>query len=177
MQQHWVAAGAWTLLVAGGIGFGAVTGFKKSRHATMKEEVAKVIALGKAGRLLDAEEAFQGLAVRYPDEPSVWLNLGIAQRGLHRLPEAAKTFARVNELDPQDYDALAERASIQKLSGDVEGALTFLEEIPAGEGRVRIRLLRDRIWQDISGNPRMQALRAKHGLQNGPDTSTRIKLD
>jgi hypothetical protein len=70
---------------------------------------------------------------------------------------------------------MAERANIQKEKGNVEGAFDILEKIPERGGRIDVRLRDDPLWIDVADNPRMKALRIKHGIEAGTDTSLHME--
>jgi tetratricopeptide (TPR) repeat protein len=63
-----------------------------------------------AGSLRDAAQLLAEGTRRSPQSASLWLNRGIAQRGLSD-PAAADSFTRVLALDPDNRGALAERAA------------------------------------------------------------------
>jgi hypothetical protein len=116
-------------------------------------------------------QRLEQLIEKHPNEPGLYLNLGIAQRAAEKLDDADRTFAKVLEMDPNDYDAMAERANIQKEKGNLDAAIDILEKIPPRGGRVDVRLRDDPLWFDVGDNPRVKALRQKHGIEDGTDTS------
>jgi tetratricopeptide (TPR) repeat protein len=188
MKDHPIAAALWLILVGGLIGLGAVKGTEASAHhreaektqvvakerKSMSDELEKAIAPGKRGDVEEAITALEALAVKYPGEPAIRLNLGVAYRAAEKLDDADRSFAKVLELDPNDYDALAERATIQLERGDAEAAIAAVERIPANEGRMRERLMDDPFWVALMEDPRVKSLRIKHAAEKY-DTSLNVE--
>jgi tetratricopeptide (TPR) repeat protein len=181
MKDHPIAAGAWLLLVVGGIGFLATSGLKSGAEherdaakSELNKELEEIIEAGRRGEYDVAIKGLEAMIVKYPKEPSIYLNLGIAQRAADKLDDADKTFAKVLELDPSDYDAIAERANILREKGDLEGAVAMMDKIPAGAGRVNMRLRDDPLWLEVAEDPKVKALRQKHGVEEGTDTSLQM---
>ena len=94
----------------------------------------------------------------------MWLNLGICYRSLDKLDAADRAFARVLQLDPEDWDAVAERATIRITRGDRDQAFEMLASIPANRGQVQERLRSDPLWRKHRKDPRMPPLMKKHGV-------------
>lgn len=181
MKEHPIAAGVWLILVVGGLGFLAKNGMEKSAEHREKEEkqqineeLSKIIALGQGGKMKQAIEGLKELVVKHPEEPGLYLNLGVAHRAAGHLEEAEAAFEKTLELDPKDYDAMAERASILLEREKKEEAITLMEKIPQNEGRLRQRLRDDPAWARLAKEPRVKALREKHGVE-GYDTSLHMQ--
>jgi tetratricopeptide (TPR) repeat protein len=182
MKDHPIAAGTWLLLIVGGIGFLGFTGLqsgaeheKNAEKSGLNQELEAIIDAGRRGEYDVAIQGLEGMIAKYPNEPSLYLNLGIAQRAAERLDDADRTFAKVLELDPNDYDAMAERANILREKGNLEGALELMDKIPPGKGRVNMRLRDDPLWLEVAEEPRVKALRQKHGIEEGDDTSLHMQ--
>jgi tetratricopeptide (TPR) repeat protein len=182
MKEHPIAAGTFLIVVAGGIGLFARAGIQSGAHhekeavrAKLNQELDEVLNIARQEDYETAIQRLEKMIDDHPDMPGLYLNLGIAQRAANKLDDADRTFARVLELDPSDYDAMAERANIQKEKGNLEAALDILEKIPEGEGRLYLRLKEDPLWIEVAENPRMKALKEKHGAVEGTDTSLHIE--
>ena len=120
-----------------------------------------------AFRQLDYESAEKLLvdaSEKYPTVPAVWLNLGICYRGMDKLDAADRAFARVLELDAEDWDAVAERATVRVMRGDVDDAFKVMNRIPPNKGQMQQRLRSDPSWLKFADDERMVALRKKHGV-------------
>lgn len=186
MKQHPVAAGLWLAICLTGIAFIAVKGQTRRdaedagtqaplpERVVLREKLYSAIALSERGEHARALVVLEDLVEQHPRTTSLWLNLGIAQRAAGRLTEAARTFEKVLELDPEDYDAVAEKATVLKQEGRVDAAIAELERIPVRRGRIGERLAADPLWQDIAEDPRMRALRDKHGLVDRLETSNGV---
>ena len=122
------------------------------------------IMLGRQGDLGGAEHALATLAEKYPDHGAIWYNLGIARMGLENTDGAIEAFDKAVEVDPEDWDAVAELATLALEKGEASVGFDKLETIPPGQGRMQARLLRDPRWKDHAEAPRMKALRTKHGI-------------
>ncbi len=182
IKEHPIAAGAWLVLVVGGIGALATLGLqssadneKKTERGELNKELDEIIAAGRNGDYDVAIERLEEMIGKHPDEPSLYLNLGIAQRAAGKLDDADRTFAKVLEIDPNDFDAMAERANILRERGDLEAAIDLMEKIPPNEGRLNMRLREDPLWIEVATNPRVKALREKHGVTDETDTSLRMQ--
>jgi tetratricopeptide (TPR) repeat protein len=57
-----------------------------------KTMVREVLALERAGRLADAEAAYEVLLARWPDLPDSWYNLGVLQRKAQRFDAALASY-------------------------------------------------------------------------------------
>jgi tetratricopeptide (TPR) repeat protein len=168
-------------VVAGLIGWLAYGGLEKGAHherdalrSKLNAELDQVLAIAQQGDYETAIQKLQQMIVDHPRQPGLYLNLGIAQRAAGKLDDADRTFAKVLEMDPNDYDAMAERANVQKEKGNVDAALDIMEKIPEGQGRIYMRLKEDPLWIDAD-NPRLNALREKHGATEGTDTSLHLE--
>ncbi|HJL40233.1 MAG TPA: tetratricopeptide repeat protein [Myxococcales bacterium LLY-WYZ-16_1] len=137
----------------------------------LKRQIRAGISFGQRGKLDEAEEVFAELAESHPDEAAVWYNLGVARSGLEDYDAAETAFERTRELEPDNWDVVAELATIRQLRGNTSGALDLLERIPVGEGRLSFRLREDPVWASGEG-ARFEALKEKHG---GLETSVRAE--
>lgn len=143
----------------------------------VKREVRGILRRAiHAHRQLDyetAEKLLRDASERYPDIAAVWLNLGICYRSLDKLDAADRAFARVLEINAQDWDAIAERATVRLMRGQTDEAFTMLSSIPANKGQVNERLRSDPDWRKARGDARMPALLEKHGVVADGDTGLR----
>ena len=140
-----------------------------------KREIRQTIRKAiMAHRQLDfetAEKLLVKLSERYPHVAAVWLNLGICYRSLDKLDAADRAFARVLEIDAQDWDAIAERATIRVQKGQVDKAFEMVAQVPAYKGQMQERLRADEIWIGVRDDERMKPLMLKHGVVTDGDTS------
>ena len=180
MKAHPLFGGLWLAATLGGIVVGGfyANGAAKVKAETrardeVRERMGQAVMAGRAGRYADAAKMLRALQAEYPKSTSIALNLGIAYRALEMPDEALAEFDKVLAHTPEDWDAVAEVASIHLEKGDLEAALATMEKIPAGEGQVEARLRGDAVWTDLEATERLQALRTKHGVGERADTSTR----
>lgn len=168
MGQHVIAGTLWLGLAIGGIGFAAKSGLEGSARYKVQQVVNKelkaAIGLAERGQIKESIGVMEKLAVRYPKEPTLWLNLGIARRADQQFEAADEAFVKALVLNPDDYDAIAERATVAKERGKVDDALSLLEKIPVGEGRMVQRLVQDPVWDSLRGDERMKKIRIKHNV-------------
>jgi Tfp pilus assembly protein PilF len=163
-QDHPVAGIIWLVAVGLAIGSGAKAGIEHSRRAKIRSDIREAVQTGERGNYAKAEGMLRDVVREHPGEPDALFNLGVAELGLERIDEADETFGKVLELNPSDWDAVAERATIAQRRGKTEQALSLLDRIPPGEGHIRDRLEGEVAWGDLDGDARMNKLRAKHGL-------------
>ncbi len=127
-----------------------------------------------AHRQLDyetAERLLKEASERYPEVAAVWLNLGICYRSLGKLDEADGAFKKVLALNAEDWDAIAERATVLLMRDQVGEAIQMLETIPANMGQVNERLRADELWVKVRSDARLQPLLVKHGVIADGDSS------
>jgi tetratricopeptide (TPR) repeat protein len=163
-QDHPIAGTVFLVVAASTIGLLAHAGMRHSADLELAQEIDRAEKEARSGNTAKAEQLLREVVRRSPDKAVAEFDLGLAQLELHEDDEADKSFARVLELDPNDYEAMACRALIFKHKGKVDEALTTLEKIPVGKGRVVDLLENDLSWEDLDGNARMNALRKKHNL-------------
>lgn len=145
--------------------------------ARLVRQMRTAIFLGRQGEFAAAAEALQVLAAEFPEEASVWLNLGLARMGTGNTEAAKLAFQEALRLEPNDDDARAELANLELEAGRLDAALAIVESIEPGRGRMASRLSRDERWRRHTDDPRVAALRAKHGLETLPDTSERVQRE
>jgi tetratricopeptide (TPR) repeat protein len=139
-------AGYLFLLIVAALLFGvARAGIESSRRAQMKTEMREAVEAGTRGDYGEAESKLRALVREHPDEVDALFNLGLAELALEHDQDADALFAKVLALNPKDYDAMVERAAIQKHRGHAAAALEILDAIPAGQGHLRERLLNE--WE------------------------------
>lgn len=178
-SDHPIAGFAFLAVAFGTIAWGAEYGISTSKRALaegakkeVNAEVRKAVDVGRGGDFEQAQKMLEEIVAKHPNDPDALFNLGISQTATERDDEADKTFQRVLELAPEDWDAVAERASIKKRKGQVDEALAMLEKIPAGKGHLHERLTQDPLWADISDG-RMEELKKRHGIDGKLDTTVR----
>lgn len=172
VKDHRIAGYGFLILMVGLIGWGSSQAIARSKNALNREQIRAAVERGKRGEFDPAEELLREVLRRMPDHPDALLNLGIVQAALEQDDEADRTFSRLLELYPDDYDAIAERAGILKRRGKVEEAFAMLEKIPLHEGHVKERLETDPLWADLRGDERLLALLQKHGGSVEPTETT-----
>lgn len=127
-------------------------------------EIMEAVMMGEGGNIEGAAKKLREISERHPDNTDALFNLGIALTGLERFDEADRVFQQVLEKEPEDYEAVAERATILLAQGKVEQALALAENIPPGEGRLGLRLEYHERWATLKGD-RVAALKKKHGAR------------
>lgn len=143
----------------------------------LRKALATAIFLGRQGEFAAAVAALETLGQKYPDQPAVWYNLGVARSGLDDFEGANQAFNKAIELKPDDYDAVAGLADVALHRNDLDAALELAETIPVGQGRLRVRLKNGLMWVRHVDDPRVVALRAKHGLPGRENTSERVQKE
>ena len=102
------------------------------RHPLVLNEAARRMLLGgnPAGAYVLLEEAVKGDST----QPSLWLNLAAALRGLNRVAEEKAALERVLAIEPHHVRALLQKASLQEQQGEGRAAATTyraaLETLP-----------------------------------------------
>jgi tetratricopeptide (TPR) repeat protein len=107
----------------------------------------------------------------------VSLNLGLAYKGLELYEQADAQFQRVLAEDPQDWDAVAERATLLKIKGEEGKAFELMETVPEGQGRMAERLEGDSDWAEAGDIDRLDKLRRRHGGEERGDTAVRRLME
>ena len=184
MKDHNVAAGVFLLMFVGGVG--TLITYKtmqqhdragKEEREEVREVLRTAVEQGQRGRFKEAISVLQEATGPYGRYSAIWLNLGIAQRATGDLESAAHSFEEALKANPNDWDAIAERATVQKLRGSEADALASLERIPPGHGRVRERLEVDPAWGEAKDAERLEALRQKHQSADPTQASFRQLLN
>jgi tetratricopeptide (TPR) repeat protein len=154
------------LFIAAGIAVAVVAayGFAKAKRERVTTEITAAIEMGRTGNVEGAVAELKRVVDENPENTDALFNYGVGLSGLEKIDEADAIFARILKINPKDWGAVAERATIHSIKGDLDQAFTLMESIPEGLGRIRERLNSDPIWRKHSKDDRMPALRAKHGL-------------
>lgn len=181
-HDHPIAGYTFLLLVAVGLAFGSKAAIQHSAEAheaqkaaaieAEKQRVKDAVAVGQAGDYARAEQLLEALSHERPDDADILFNLGISKAAQEKDDDADKLFARVLELDPKDFDAVAERAGIKRRKNLLDETFILLDKIPVGEGHLKERLMRDPLWADLMNEPRMIELAKKHGVPVEPHDTT-----
>lgn len=87
----------------------------------------QAIQLSLAGQHTAACQTFTEITLLRPNDSGAWLNLGVCCMTLADLPAAANAFAQVIKLDPLNVAAYANLASTWASRGDLETAITVLD--------------------------------------------------
>lgn len=188
MKNHPLAAAVFAATMFIAIGWLAVSKTRENLESAAEAEAAEramspeakelvrrireAVQLGTEGELERAEERLAELADQYPNEALVWMNYGVALSGQEKFDPAIEAFERVLALRPRAWAAYGELATIHRLRDEIDEALTLLEKVPPGEGRVAERLFRDPIWRSVD-DPRMEKLRRRH--REVPETSIHVE--
>lgn len=185
MNNHPITATLAAAVLIGGLATLVVAGVRNGSRAaegpahsqeedereSLKRSFRTANILGRQGRFEEAKDLLRTLLENHPEEPGLWFNYGVALSALERYDEAEQAFEKTRELEPTNWDVLAELAALRKLQGQLDEALTLLEQIPQGEGRMAHRLRNDPLWTEVE-DPRMDALVEKHVFA---ETSVRAK--
>ena len=137
-----------------------------SSNSSVSKRVSEAIALGQNGDFPSALKILEDVVEKHPDNTDALFNYGLALRSVERLKDSDAAFQKILELKPDDFEAWAERANLAVLANDVDRAFDYLEKIPAGKGRLILRLRVDKHWQNLRKHPRMEKIRAIQGLSN-----------
>src|SRR3972149_6655453 len=110
--------------------------FRTRRHAELESRARSMLGQypdsGFAWKLLgaslqaqgkDALQAFQKTAGLMPDDAEVHLNLGVAQKNIGRLDDAAASYRRALKLDPDYAEAHINLGNVLKDLGQLDGAV------------------------------------------------------
>lgn len=183
MKNHPIAAAVALLVMVGGLVALTVTQMRDApteqpepedtseEAKALTRELREAVQLGMQGRVADAESALSLLAERYPREPLVLLNYGVALSGNEKYDEALSVFDRVLDLRPDTWAAYGEIATIHLLREDLDAAFEALDRVPPGEGRLAERLYKDPVWRQVD-DPRFEKIRRRH--REVPETSLHI---
>ena len=163
-SRHPILAGLFVASALAIIGTLAVTMTLGARRRVINAAIMEAIVVGRRGNLDKAVEMLTRVVAEHPSNTDALFNYGVALTGVSRHEEADAIFVRLIEQDSADYEAMAERAGIRQSMDDLDGAFSILESIPVGEGGMRGRLQLDPRWRPVLGDPRMRALRDKHGV-------------
>jgi tetratricopeptide (TPR) repeat protein len=166
-----MAAGLFLALILSLVGFAAKSGIQHGKdtpefdsNAKVAEQIMEAVKLGQGGEYAPAAKLLGDIVKHHPKNTDAMFNLGVALSALERYKDAERIFERVNQLSPNDFDAVAERAGIRLALDDAEGALALLEKVPVGAANMANRLGQDPRWVPLKDNPRMAALLQKHGV-------------
>lgn len=180
MSDNYVLSGLWLAATFGGLGYFGYTS-TVHRHAEhvahaeteLKADMMSAIRAANGGRYAEAARAFERLQAKRPQSTTIALNLGIAYSALEMYPQAEQQFAKVLAANPEDWDAVAERAVLRAVQGDESGGLELLESIPKGKGQLDKRLVADPVWLKAKDQMRLEKLRDKHDVPDFGDTSAK----
>ncbi len=184
MSDNYLMSGLWLVATIGGIGYfgysSTVTGKAKAQaqeQTVVAAEMRTAIDAANAGRYADAARMLEALQKRHPRSQSISLNLGIAYSALEMYGDAENEFNKVLKANPQDWDAVAERAVLRAVQGDEAAGIKLLQSIPKGKGQLDKRLIADPVWLQAKMQDELRALRQKHGVGDRGDTSARRLLE
>ena len=93
----------------------------------LQARVNLVAAYGKLGRFADAERHYTAARGSASDSEELHMNWGMLQATRKRFDEAAESYRRVLEINPQSANALADLGGMLEQIGDAEGAIRQFE--------------------------------------------------
>ena len=164
-------AGITVLILAGCVLLGGIyfAGTDQSNQASaqkkkINKEISDAVSYGQAGDYKRALALLKQITDKHPKNTDGLYNYGVALRGVQSYAAADKVFQRLLEINPKDYEAIAERANLAVLQNDIEAGFDFLEQIPRGEGQLILRLRTDPQWKELERHPRMAKIRSLQGL-------------
>ena len=182
MKNNYLLSGLWLVATLGGIGYLGVTRTIASKadaqaaeQAKVKQEMHMAVQAGNAGRFAEAARMLEALQKRHPRSTTIALNLGIAYSALEHYDRAEEQFDKVLSLDPEDWDAVAEQATLKVVQGDEKAGMDLLDKIPKGQGRLDRRLMADPVWIGAKDKERLAKLREKHGAGAGDTAERRLR--
>ena len=85
------------------------------RHPLVRNESARLMLV--AGNPAGAQQLLEQVVKDAPSNPSIWLNLAAALRGLNRVDDEMVAIDKVLALEPGNIRALLQKASLQELQG------------------------------------------------------------
>lgn len=162
-NDHPLAAYTFLFVVTATLGFAAKTGIESGRREALRQRIQEAAEIGDDGKLDQAAELLRSILRQHPSSAEAHFMLGVVLVSENQLDEADASFERALELEPTDWESLAERAVILKLKGQSTDALELLEKIPEGKGHLEERLS-EALWADLVDNQRFKALLGRHGL-------------
>jgi tetratricopeptide (TPR) repeat protein len=116
-------------------GAGDLPAAEAACRSALAKSPADASALALLGAVLlaeqrygEANEAFADLAEREPEEPSHWINLGTARRGLGHIDQALSAYARAAAIGAQSADFYFNLGVTHLDRGDFESARAVLEQ-------------------------------------------------
>ncbi len=181
-MSHPIPAAAWLALTIGGGGFLMFNQLKqevhdtKGKHQAAVEEALKETAFaGQRGEVELAKQLAKAATEKYGNHAAVWVNLGVAHRAAGEVEPAIAAVKKAIALQPDDWGAIAEHATLLKVSGKEDLAMTEMERIPAGRGQVRERLVADPAWRTGTNQDRLNKLKVKHQALLGDTGLRRIE--
>lgn len=89
------------------------------QHPLVLNEVGRRMLL--SGNLVRAHELFVQAVTGDSSNPSLWINLAAALRGLNRHDEEMQALDRVLAIEPANLRAMLQKASIQELQNNARG--------------------------------------------------------
>lgn len=178
MATNSIAGWIWLGLALGGIGYAASQGIRagvdkkveieKERNAALvarlNERMGDAIVDARSGDIASALAKLERLAEEYPDRAALWLNIGIAHRASGNVDKSMAALDRALELAPNDWDIVAEKATVLIEAKKPELGVQVASKIPPRLGRMPDRLRADPTWVDLEESEGSKALREKHGV-------------
>ena len=106
-----------------------------------------------------ALQHFQRAAELNPSQPGIWFNIGMMQRILNRLDEAAATYRHAIEVEPQDARAYSELTAVYMNQNRYADARQILEQgIQAIPNSARLRALLATVYLENGERRRAQTM-------------------
>jgi len=164
-HEHPIAGIAFLLVVATGIFFLAKSGIESSREEHKRETIRTAMHIAEAGDLPRASEMLQALAKQNPGSASALFFWASVEAEAEHYDLADQLYVRTLEIEPDDWEAMAERGWIALKRGDVDAALEMMMKIPGGKGHLEERM-QDAEWMALRSDSRLQPLLDKHHISN-----------
>ncbi len=96
----------------------------KKDPENLEADLGLALALGMNGEWALCKKRLVELGREHPENPRVWLNLGLASLRLHQTEEALSALAKADGTGAEAFWVLFYRGSALKVKGDLEGALS-----------------------------------------------------
>ncbi|MEQ9500854.1 MAG: tetratricopeptide repeat protein [Deltaproteobacteria bacterium] len=178
MATNSIVGWIWLGGVLGVIGYAASLGLasgqkaqveiEKKKHEAeirqLNEKMRQTIMTARDGNLDAAIKRFKELDEEYPNQPALLMNLSIAHRASGDLESSMDALDRALKIAPEDWDLVAEKATVLLEVKKPDDAIAVAEKIPVRLGRMPERLRADPLWADLPASDRYNALRKKHGV-------------
>lgn len=126
------------------------------------------------GRHRQALETLEGMLAEFPEDPLVWLNLGVAHQRLDQGTRAEAAFQRVVDADERNLNARLRLGMLYGEVGSTDRAITLLERVVSdGSGLEISDRARDAL--ERVERARLRALTDGEEIERGPPASKALQ--